>query len=130
VGDQNGFFQNFVTKGYFVENPDTVYCYNGTKPFNGACIGPGNYPVQKRWVATSQLSQEAWEAAPKTHCPDGYPTRNHRDNDCKKELISKEMKDKFEDYSGGDVKEIVVAAVVAAVALGLTVPLLHKLRVR
>ena len=97
VGDQNGFFQNFLTKSYFVENPETVTCLNGAKPINGACIG--SMPVQKRWTQKSLITKEAWDNAPKTHCPDGYPTRNHKDNDCKKELLSREMKDGFYDRS-------------------------------
>jgi hypothetical protein len=115
VGDQYGFIQNQATQAYYIENPETV-------------VRKNNIPFQGRWVQEKNIEQAAWEKAPKTHCPNGFPKRNHRDNDCKKELQSRKM-DGFTDYNdGSSVKEIVVAAVVAGVALGLTVPLLHKLR--
>lgn len=71
VGDQDGRIQNPSTKAYYVENPETVI---GGK--------------QGRWIQESDLSQEAWKNAPKTHCADGYLLENHTDSDCTKALIS------------------------------------------
>lgn len=99
VGDQDGKIQNPSTGAYYVENPETVV--------NGK---------QARWVQDSDLSQEEWSSAPKTHCPDGYPLQNHRDSDCAKELVS--MTQGFTTQSASS-KTVQLAVVAAAILGGL-----------
>lgn len=98
VGDQDGRIQNPSTGAYYVENPETVV--------NGK---------QARWVQTADLSQEEWDSAPKTHCPDGYPIGNHKDSDCKKQLLS--MTQGFED--GGSSSSTKRAAALALLAVSI-----------
>jgi hypothetical protein len=100
VGDQDGKIQNPSTGAYYVENPESVE-YKGGKPF------------QSRWVVAGDLDQGAWEKAPKTHCPDGYPVKNHRDSDCKKEIMSM----RYEGFNGGGIFPFNTNAVLTAVAL-------------
>ena len=84
VGDQDGKIQNPATKAFFVENPESVVQRNGR-------------PHQARWVMDRPLDQASWEATPKLFCPNGFPKKNHKDNDCAKQLISTRM-DGFQDY--------------------------------
>ena len=69
VGDQNGSIQG-PNGSYYIENPETAYQQNGRT-------------VQGRWVFDTNLSKEEWEKVPKTHCPNGYPKKNHRNGNCK-----------------------------------------------
>lgn len=115
VGDQDGRIQNSATGAYYIENPETVIQKDGTSQ-------------QGRWVQDKMLDQASWEKAPKTHCPDGFPKRNHRDNDCAKELISRQM-DGFMDYKKSSVKgSLLGPALVAGLAVAVTIPLLHSFR--
>jgi hypothetical protein len=100
VGDQDGNIQNPETKKYYVDNPESVE-------------RRGNKSYQKRWVFNRGLNQDQWEKAHmekvrdlqgspvkdsfgkeifvKTFCPDGFPRKNHRRNDCNDQLISTRM---------------------------------------
>jgi hypothetical protein len=71
VGDQDGRIRNPTTGKSYVENPETV--------INGQ---------QGRWVFDRSLTKDQWDAAPKTHCPNGYPKKNHRDMNCNDRLES------------------------------------------
>lgn len=84
VGDQDGNIQNKATGNYYVENPETVVRRDGR-------------PHQARWVMDRSLDQASWEKAQKTHCPNGLPKKNHRDNDCSKDIISNQQG--FQDYA-------------------------------
>lgn len=95
VGDQDGRIRNKDTGAYYVENPETVTCTGGGIPGrDGRCAN--GYPVQKRWVKDRDLTYTEYTNAPKTHCPNGYTKTSHRDQDCKKELISR----KYEGFVG------------------------------
>ena len=85
VGDQDGNIQNSATQAYYVENPETVVRNNGV-------------PMQGRWVYDSDLTSDQYTSVPKTHCPDGFPKKNHKDTDCLKPLQSMKM-DSFRDYA-------------------------------
>lgn len=71
VGDQDGRIKNPSTGKYYIENPETVV--------NGQ---------QGRWVYSESLTKAQWDQAEKTHCPDGYPKKNHRDMNCNDRLES------------------------------------------
>jgi hypothetical protein len=71
VGDQDGRIQNPTTGKYYVENPETVV--------NGQ---------QGRWTYAGNLRKDEFDSAQKTHCPDGYTKRNHRDMNCNDRLES------------------------------------------
>jgi hypothetical protein len=71
VGDQDRRIQNPSTGKFYVENPNTVV--------NGQ---------QGRWTYAGSLTKAQWDAAQKTHCPSGYPKRNHRDMNCNDRLES------------------------------------------
>jgi len=84
VGDQDGRIQNKSTDSYYIDNPETVTDKDG-KPYK-----EGNgIPYQKRWTYDADLTQVQWNAAPKTHCPDGSLVVNHKDSKCSNPLISK-----------------------------------------
>jgi hypothetical protein len=101
VGDQDGKIQNPSTKAYYVDNPETVV--------NGK---------QGRWVQDSDLSQEDWKNAPKTHCPNGYLLANHRDSDCAKELISTKQGFCGQQEPGLGLSPHVKLAITAAAVIG------------
>ena len=71
VGDQNGKLLNEETGNYFMDDPDTV-----------------KDGMQGRWTQTGELSEAEWRNAPKTHCPDGYPIRDHEGNSCMGKLLT------------------------------------------
>ena len=75
VGDQDNIVQNPETCAYYVENPETV-------------TNIGGVPTQARWVFDQGLTQEQYNATPKTHCPDGIAVAKHIDHDCLKGLVS------------------------------------------
>ena len=77
VGDQDGNLKNAGNES-FVEDPESVEMINGR-------------PHQGRWVFERSLTQDQWENAPKTHCPDGYPLRNHNNLDCNAGLSRRSM---------------------------------------
>jgi hypothetical protein len=81
VGDQDGRIQNPDTKNYYVNDPETVYYVNGQ-------------PMQKRWEQVDTAAEG--DSSVKTHCPDGYPIRNHKDSLCDGKLLSKK-----ENFCGG-----------------------------
>jgi hypothetical protein len=99
VGDQDGKIQNPATKAYYVENPQTVKQKDGRA-------------VQGRWVQDAMLTKDQWEKTPKTHCPDGYPIKNHKDGKCENPLISMSM----EGFTDGQAAW--TAGLLAAAALG------------
>jgi hypothetical protein len=41
---------------------------------------------QKRWIFDSWMTQEQFQSAPKTHCPDGTLITAHQDNNCARPL--------------------------------------------
>jgi hypothetical protein len=102
VGDQDGEIQNVATKDYYVYDKDTVVKRNGRS-------------YQKRWAYDGDLSQKAWNKEKKTHCPDGYPKKNHLAGDCNKQLLSRE-----EGFTGGHRSWINVG-LMAAIILGTLV---------
>jgi len=69
VGDQDGSIQNKDTKGYYIQNPETAFQENGKF-------------YQKRWAYDRDLTQNEWDNAEKTHCPDGYRKSNHAGGKC------------------------------------------------
>ena len=81
VGDQDGRIQNPDTKNYYVNDPETVYYVSGQ-------------PMQKRWEQVDTAAEG--DSSVKTHCPDGYPIRNHKDSLCESKLLSKK-----ENFCGG-----------------------------
>lgn len=83
VGDQDGRIRN-VAGELYVEDPDSVQMINGR-------------PHQGRWTFDRSLSQDQWENAPKTHCPDGYPVKNHINLDCNQGLETRSM-EAFGDF--------------------------------
>jgi hypothetical protein len=103
VGDQDGNIQNPATKSYYVENPETVIQEDGK-------------PHQGRWVQQMTIDQTAWEKTPKTHCPNGFPVKNHRDSDCKKELQSRQMEG-FVDSRTSPTRTLVYAVAISGVVL-------------
>jgi hypothetical protein len=74
VGDQDGRHINPTTGRSYVENPESVQTNGPTR--------------QGRWVFDRSLTKAQWDAAPKTHCPDGYRPGNHEANDCNRRLIN------------------------------------------
>lgn len=83
VGDQDGRIQNAAGELY-VEDPASVQQIGGR-------------PHQGRWVFDRSLTQDQWDNAPKTHCPDGYPIKNHINLDCTQGLETRSM-EAFGDY--------------------------------
>ncbi len=77
VGDQDGRLQNAGGE-YYVEDPESVQMIEGR-------------PHQGRWMFDKSLSKDQWDKAPKTHCPDGYPIKNHINLDCTKGLSRRSM---------------------------------------
>jgi len=75
VGDQDGRIQNPDSKNYYVDDPGTVYRVNGQA-------------MQKRWEQTDTATGGG-DKSVKTHCPDGYLIRNHKNNVCTGALISR-----------------------------------------
>jgi hypothetical protein len=75
VGDQNGRYVNPASGKSYVENPESVQMINGVAH-------------QGRWVLETNVTKAQWDAAPKTHCPDGYRPGNHEANDCTRRLVS------------------------------------------
>jgi hypothetical protein len=51
--------------------------------------------MQKRWEQVDTAAEG--DSSVKTHCPDGYPIRNHKDSLCEGKLLSKK-----ENFCGGD----------------------------
>jgi hypothetical protein len=94
VGDQDGVYKNTATGSFYVEDPDSVTCTDGGVPDKNSGRCSRGVPVQKRWVKAGDLNYDAYKNAPKTHCPNGYTKTSHRDQDCKKELVSR----KFEGF--------------------------------
>jgi hypothetical protein len=84
VGDQDGRLQNTAGE-FYVEDPESVQEIGGR-------------PHQGRWVFDRSLSQDQWDSAPKTHCPDGYPLKNHINLDCSAGLQTRSMEG-FESYA-------------------------------
>lgn len=97
VGDQDGSFKNTATGSFYVEDPDSVTCTDGGMPDKNSGRCSRGVPVQRRWVKDGDLAYEAYKNATKTHCPNGYTKTSHRDQDCKKELISR----KYEGFTAG-----------------------------
>lgn len=106
VGDQDNGIKN-KDGAFYVENPETVEM--------------GKPPMQGRWMPTAGLTREEWEKVPKTHCPDGYPIKNHRGADCKREIVTMNHEG-FETTSS--VQRV---GLIAVAALG-TLLLLHKFK--
>ena len=105
VGDQDGKIQNPESKAYYVDTPETV-------------VQKGGVPMQGRWIYDSNLTSDQYNAVPKTHCPDGFPKKSHKDSDCLKPLQSMKM-DSFRDYESahrvnGLGKAVIISAVVLA----------------
>jgi hypothetical protein len=57
-----------------MDNPETVTKGNDGKSY------------QTRWVKAQELTQEQYDATPKTMCPDGFAVASHPDTDCLKEI--------------------------------------------
>jgi hypothetical protein len=110
VGDQDGGIQN-SDGAYYVDNPETVE--KGSKP-----------PLQGRWTPIGSLTREEWEKTPKTHCPDGYPIKNHRGSDCTREVINFNQ----EPFSGTSSPEALWRVGLLAAAATGTLLLLHKFK--
>lgn len=106
VGDQDNRLQN-KDGAYYVDNPETVE--------------KGTPNVQGRWMPTASMSREDWDKTPKTHCPDGYPVKNHRGGDCTRELTSS-------NPEGFGSPEGLRRVVLLAVAATGTLLLLHKFK--
>jgi hypothetical protein len=104
VGDQDGRIQNPGSGAFYIENPETVIQRNGR-------------PHQGRWVQETTLDQTSWEKAPKTHCPNGFPKQNHRDNDCKKELQSNRMEGFYDKSLQNNYRNLAYGAAIAGVIL-------------
>ncbi len=100
VGDQDGNIQNPATKAYYIENPETVKKQGGVA-------------LQGRWVQDAMLTKDQWENTPKTHCPDGFPLKSHKDGKCENPLISMSMEG-FRDTA----QAAWTAGLLAAAALG------------
>ena len=84
VGDQAGRIQNPGSGKFYIENPETAYGQNGQT-------------VQGRWVFDRDLTKDAWENAIKTHCPDGYPKKGHRNGDCN-DIVENRSIEAFSNY--------------------------------
>ena len=97
VGDQDGNYKNTATGSFYVEDPDSVTCTDGGVPDKSSGRCSRGVPVQRRWIKDGDLAYEAYKNAAKTHCPEGYTKTSHRDQDCKKELISR----KYEGFASG-----------------------------
>jgi len=93
VGDQDGAIQNPSTKGYYIENPETVFQQGGQS-------------VQKHWAYDRDLTQDNWNKTKKTHCADGYRVGNHVGGDCKGVL-----QDRTEGFSGGSWLNVGLATI-------------------
>ena len=107
VGDQDGRIQNpdskdSPAKGYYVQNPETVFQQNGRS-------------YQKRWAYDRDLTQNEWKNAEKTHCADGYRIGNHADGNCNGALQS--SAEGFSDGSWLTVGVATVAILGAAIAI-------------
>ena len=104
VGDQDGNYKNTASdtpdseKAFYVEDPDSVTCTDGGVPDKSSGRCSRGVPVQRRWIKDGDLAYEAYKNAAKTHCPEGYTKTSHRDQDCKKELISR----KYEGFTSGN----------------------------
>jgi hypothetical protein len=114
VGDQDGRIQNPDSKNYYVDDPGTVYRVNGQA-------------MQKRWEQTDTATGGG-DKSVKTHCPDGYLIRNHKNNVCTGALISR-----AEGFSGVSSetpawKTLVLATVAGIGALVLYSALRKRLR--
>lgn len=108
VGDQNGRATNPSSGRSFVETPESIQMINGV-------------PHQGRWVYERNLTKELWNAAPKTHCPDGFRPENHEGNDCNRRLISTRQEG-FKSKSkgqGNQTNQILLATGVIGVLLAL-----------
>jgi len=83
VGDQNGSIVNTSTGKPFVADASAV-------------SGSGKAASEGHWIKSGETTRELYNNTPKTHCLDGYPKTNHRDGDCLKELLTKNVSG-FED---------------------------------
>jgi hypothetical protein len=102
VGDQDGQIQNSATKDYYIHDKDSVYKRDGRS-------------FQKRWAYESDLTQKKWDKEAKTHCPDGYPKKNHLSGDCSKSLTSR-----AEGFQGSWVNVGLLTAIVLGSLVLLT----------
>ena len=102
VGDQDGRIQNEDTKGYYVQNPETVFQKDGRS-------------YQKRWAYDGDLTQDNWNKAEKTHCADGSSKINHVDGKCDTPLISL-----IENFEGSWVRVGLATAAVLGLAVAFT----------
>jgi hypothetical protein len=82
VGDQDGNIKNPGTGKFYVDNPETV-------------VRRGNRSYQRRWVLQENITQDAWEKAPKTHCPNGIAKSNYENGKCEGRLINTGAKEGF-----------------------------------
>lgn len=87
VGDQDGRIQNPQGKSY-IENPETA-------------VKRDNQSFQGRWVFDKFIEKDAYENAPKTHCPDGYPKKNHQNGDCSDRILVREPFQNKKDSAKG-----------------------------
>ena len=100
VGDQDNKLQN-PDGTYYIENPELVE-YRGDVPY------------QTRWTAVNTpITQDQWEKVEKTHCPDGFLKKAHKDNDCKKQLLRAEA---FCGGSSNNGNVLLTAGLVVAAA--------------
>ena len=109
VGDQNNTFKNTSTGSFYVDNPETVYCSNGTKPNLDLGTCNGGIPMQGRWIRNSETAVA--DAVVATYCPDGYSIINHTDSDCLKP-IAKMIVEGFRD----DKRSLDLIKMITAVA--------------
>lgn len=93
VGDQDGNIKNPQTGEFYIQNPETIEQKNGRS-------------YQTRWVFSRSLTQDQWENAPKTHCPDGYLIKGHRNLNCNEPIENRNQEgfiDSFTPMSKGSI---------------------------
>jgi hypothetical protein len=90
VGDQDGNIKNPGTGKFYVDNPETV-------------VRRGNQSFQRRWVLQQNVSQDVWEKAPKTHCPNGIAKSNYENGNCNGKLVNPGAKEGFATQMGTSV---------------------------
>jgi hypothetical protein len=109
VGDQDGNIKNPAPNGaYYIENPESVEYRNGV-------------PYQTRWTASkTPITQDQWEKAVKTHCPDGFLKTAHEGRDCNRRLLRTEaFSMKVERRFNHPIGNYVLTGVLVAAAISL-----------
>jgi hypothetical protein len=124
VGDQDGYIQKRKTLDngrlestpsgpYFIDQPESAY-----KKADGKFY-------QKRWTYAGDLTEIQWQNAQKTHCPDGFPMKNHRNGRCELPLVSSVL-DGFQSTSNPNTKILLGIAILGSLVTLKYIAKSHK----